>query len=1160
MDSSICSKGINSRIFNRLKFKTWNINGCISKLHGNKFENKEFLDQLLNFDIVTIVETHALGKSLDIPGFYRPFRKDRQLKGKGRKSFGGIAVFVKKELIENKIISHIPNDCQDTVWLKVNKNSIGGSEDIYYGGVYLPPKNKWNSATIAQQVLGVFGEIESFSEKGKVILSGDFNARTQNAIDFVDIANDLNPDLDCSPVQSASPKYLIRNSEDGKTCCKRGKELLDMLKRLNLLIMNGRKIGDLFGKMTCFRWNGCSVVDYGICSQELFQYCTLFRVGHLDPRFSDHTPIEFNIKLTYNMRLDSDTFILDNVDMPYWFDVKSNDALINKLKQSDEQVKFNDLAANFNAKNSSDMHRLLNLITEACNMAGLRRKRVRTTTEKKPWYDLVCQDANLKLKKVAKEVRKNPHDKNNRAILRESKKEYKDCIRKAKMKYECDTLSNIATNKGTSELFWKKCNRLRGSKVPLNKIPAKDIFNHFNGVLNKGTNTKISIKLDTGDGPLDFIISVDELNYAVMSLKTGKSTGPDCVSNEILQCLHNVFPNLLLKIFNSILATGSYPEDWNLSYLVPVHKKGSRLDIQNYRGICLISCLGKLFAKILNTRLVNWLCTNNILSKQQLGFIKGNRTTDAHIIVHNLVQKYCYTNKKKIYSCFIDFEKAFDNISRNKLLLKMQKIGISGKFLTIISNMYSLDKVKIKIDKKMTQPIQVTNGVRQGCVLSPTLFNIFLSDLAPLFENTAGLHPVHITEDISLNCLLWADDILLFSESKQGLQNQLNVLFSYTRENSLSINIDKTKSMCFSNSGKLIRNCFSINGEPIEDVKQYKYLGFVFTAWGGLKTGLSDLHDRGLKAFYTLKKALGYGFYRYPRVSIKLYEAIVKQILLYGSDYWGAFEVKRNPIEQVHISFCKQLLGVSRRTTNNSVLIELGFVPLKIDATKRVVRNWLRISNNNCNAIIKDAHSSTNPVNFHWGNKVLDIVYTNGFQNIQNCDLLFKEKFVNDKLPSILKSKFNVEALGNMSSSTSKMNLYASLIHSAGSPQYLYEVNCVSHRILLSKLRMSDHQLNVEKLRGIKVPRNSRVCPKCTSLVEDEKHFFLHCELYQDLIGQRDTNILALVPTFHSWPDHQKILTILNANGPILNFTIEFISRAIERRKGFLEFLLFSKD
>ena len=111
----------------------------------------------------------------------------------------------------------------------------------------------------------------------------------------------------------------------------------------------------------------------------------------------------------------------------------------------------------------------------------------------------------------------------------------------------------------------------------------------------------------------------------------------DNLGNEMISCLLNVHPGVLLKLFNLILDSDNVLPDWLISYIVPIHKDGSKSDPSNYRGISLLSCLGKLFWSILHNRLAKFTTDKKILSESQLGFRKGNRTSDAHIIIRNLI-------------------------------------------------------------------------------------------------------------------------------------------------------------------------------------------------------------------------------------------------------------------------------------------------------------------------------------------------------------------------------------------------------------------------------------------------------------------------------------------------------------------------------------------
>ena len=120
-------------------------------------------------------------------------------------------------------------------------------------------------------------------------------------------------------------------------------------------------------------------------------------------------------------------------------------------------------------------------------------------------------------------------------------------------------------------------------------------------------------------------------------------------------------------------------------------------------------------------------------------------------------------------------------------------------------------------------------GVRQGCILSPLLFNLFISDLAKKFDTMEGKLQLG---NISINSLFWADDLILFSETKEGLDRLLKTLEEYCNENEIMINTKKTKCMIFNKTGRLMRRPFFLNGVKLEMVRLYKYLGFVLTPSG----------------------------------------------------------------------------------------------------------------------------------------------------------------------------------------------------------------------------------------------------------------------------------------------------------------------------------------
>ena len=239
--------------------------------------------------------------------------------------------------------------------------------------------------------------------------------------------------------------------------------------------------------------------------------------------------------------------------------------------------------------------------------------------------------------------------------------------------------------------------------------------------------------------------------------------------------------------------------------ITPIFKSGAKTNPSNYRGIAVLSCLGKLFSSISSQRLLQYVLENNILRKEQLGFRAGNRTSDAHIMLHNLL--YCHKRGQKIFSCFIDFRKAFDSIPRDNLFTKLLEIGISGEFFNILKTLYKNDNCCVKLKEGLTNTFVANQGVKQGCILNPLLFNIFLADL-PRHLTKDECIPLVLDNSNPISCLLRADDIVLLSETEEGLRLMLNNLSLYARKNGMKINADKTKSMIFNKSGKFFRRSF----------------------------------------------------------------------------------------------------------------------------------------------------------------------------------------------------------------------------------------------------------------------------------------------------------------------------------------------------------------
>ena len=194
---------------------------------------------------------------------------------------------------------------------------------------------------------------------------------------------------------------------------------------------------------------------------------------------------------------------------------------------------------------------------------------------------------------------------------------------------------------------------------------------------------------------LDKSIELFEIVNAVKLLKRNKAYGDDNLLNEYFIESIDILSPLLCTMFNNIIDSGYFPELWTNGVIIPLHKKGSTTDVNNYRGITLVSCLSKIFTTVLNKRIENICEQHNIISDAQFGFRKGRSTADAIFILMSLVQNFLSVNKR-LYVFFVDMMKCFDSIYRKSLWIKLYKSGIQGKFPRIIRDMYSNVKSCVK--------------------------------------------------------------------------------------------------------------------------------------------------------------------------------------------------------------------------------------------------------------------------------------------------------------------------------------------------------------------------------------------------------------------------------------------------------------------------------
>ena len=185
---------------------------------------------------------------------------------------------------------------------------------------------------------------------------------------------------------------------------------------------------------------------------------------------------------------------------------------------------------------------------------------------------------------------------------------------------------------------------------------------------------------------LDSVITVSEIKKVINNLNNRKAAGIDKIIPELVKALDDNTLEII-ALLNCILDSGVFPEEWSLGVAVILHKEGERSDLNNFRGITLLSVLGKLVVGILNNRLTSFVQKNEILLENQCGFRKGYQTTDHIFTLSTLIDHYVNKNQKKLFLCFVDFRKAFDKVDHCLLRTKLLNYGIDG--------IYEINKIHV---------------------------------------------------------------------------------------------------------------------------------------------------------------------------------------------------------------------------------------------------------------------------------------------------------------------------------------------------------------------------------------------------------------------------------------------------------------------------------
>jgi hypothetical protein len=448
---------------------------------------------------------------------------------------------------------------------------------------------------------------------------------------------------------------------------------------------------------------------------------------------------------------------------------------------------------------------------------------------------------------------------------------------------------------------------------------------------------------------------------------------------------------------------------------------------------------------------------------------------------------------------FVDLAKAFDSVNRIALFESLIRAGLSGVFLNAMKAIYTSVVSCVRVNGKMTEDFNCPLGVKQGCILSPSLFSLFINEIA-LEMNDVGRHGIQMLPGmLELFLLLFADDIALMASTPMGLQKQLTNLLRLCETRCLKINSEKTKVMVFRKGGYLAKNeVWYLGDQKLEVVNNYTYLGYTFTTMLSANQSVSHLAFKAKKAAFDCLRAMRN--FDIPRSCFfKIFDVQIQPIMLYGSEIWGTQEIAS--IEKVHTMACKRFLNVSLQTPNKMVYGELGRYPLYINSCVRCVKYWLKIVSMSDDRLPKQAYKMLLRVDENdkecWATRIRRILCNLGFTEIWNQQGTDQADVFLFVLKQRLIDKYNVEWLNSLQESD-RYSLYSCFKNVLSVEQYFDWVPVKCFRDALVKLRLGVLAINNNKFRFSPNARE-KLCKFCSRhAVEDEYHFICICPFYRE--------------------------------------------------------------
>lgn len=814
----------------------------------------------LDYDVIVLTETwldHRILSAQLFGSHYSVFRTDRSALNSNKSRGGGVLIAVSSQF--NCCSDPTPvNDQLEQLWVRI----LLPDRNVSIGVFYLPPDMKNDADVIRCHIESIAAVHNNLSENDLILQFGDYN---QSDIYWAAEAdNRLSIDLDRSRMCPASSALL-----DG--FCFHG------LSQVNTLTNTTNRTLDLVL----------------VCDTVLPNFTLLAAAEALTTLDDHHPAIELIVMCP----------------LPVTYEMSHDYTGFNFQKANFESLNVALMSVDWNHLDSiPDINEAVDFFTNSVLQAVTNNVPPRRPPSKPPW-----SNGQLRLlrrrRSAALRCYCNNRSQQTKLAFNEASREYRNYNALLYARYKRRTEQNLRTN---PKQFWSFIN----SKRKENGLPtsmyldeqsadcASDKCELFAAQFQRAFNnfvaapSQVHVALD--DTTRDvfsyemFKISEQEVASAITKLKLSYTPGPDGIPPALLKrCSALLIP--LVKLFNRSLGCRVFPRSWKMSFLFPIHKKGDKRSVSNYRGITSLCVCSKVFEIIINDSLFN-SCKQYISSDQHGFFPKRSVTTNLVEFSTQCIR--AIDAGKQVDAVYLDLKAAFDRVDHGILLQKLRKCGVSDSFIDWFESYLTNRSLCVKIGSNESSSFTNLSGVPQGSNLGPLLFSLFINDASLVLPPGTRL--------------FYADDTKVYMivdslDDCHHLQRLLNDFEAWCSRNCMTLSIEKCQVISFNRKRNPIHFQYTLSGTAIERVQRVRDLGVWLDEEFTFNYHFNDIVSRANKQLgFVLKVTEGFSD---PLCLRSLYCALVRSILEFAAIVWCPFHASWiTRIESVQRKFLRHAL------------------------------------------------------------------------------------------------------------------------------------------------------------------------------------------------------------------------------------------------------------